>query len=106
MKAFATTAQKRLEDLPHVPTMTESGFPNTGSELWVGFFVQAKTPRAIVNKLHAAILKVMATPEAKTQLEQQGTDVETNTPEVFKAYIRSQVAIFAEAIKASGAKVE
>jgi tripartite-type tricarboxylate transporter receptor subunit TctC len=58
MKAFATTASRRLGELPDVPTMSEAGFPNTGSDLWVGLYVQAKTPRRIINRLHAAITKV------------------------------------------------
>lgn len=104
-RALAVTSAKRQSDLPNIPTVAET-LPGFEMTLWQGVATVAGTPAPIVGRLHASILRVMGTPEAKTQLEQQGTDVETNTPEVFKAYIRSQVAIFAEAIKASGAKVE
>ncbi len=60
MKAFVTTAKKRLPELPDVPTMAEAGFPGMGSVNWNGFFVPAKTPRAIIDKLAAATSQVLA----------------------------------------------
>jgi tripartite-type tricarboxylate transporter receptor subunit TctC len=104
-RALAITASKRSPDLPNLPTVAES-LPGYEMTLWQGIASVAGTPAPVINKLHASILRVLNTPEAKSQFDQQGTEVETNTPEVFKAYIKSQVAIFAEAIKASGAKVE
>ena len=55
MKAFATTAPKRLSDLPEVPTLAEAGFPGVGSEIWIGLFVPAATPRAVIERLHGAV---------------------------------------------------
>jgi tripartite-type tricarboxylate transporter receptor subunit TctC len=104
-RALAITASKRSPDLPDLPTVAES-LPGYEMTLWQGLATVTGTPAPIVQKLHATVLRVLNTAEAKKQFEQQGTDVETSTPEAFRAYIRSQVAIFAEAIKASGAKVE
>lgn len=100
MKAFATTAQKRLAELPDVPTMAEAGFPNTGSELWVGLFVQAKTPRVIVNRLHAAVAKVTQQPSVrdaftKAQVPMAGSA----SPAEFDAYVRGEAQRWAKIIR-------
>ena len=53
LKAYAVTAEQRLADLPDVPTMAEAGFPGIGSLNWNGLFAPARTPKPIVDKLHA-----------------------------------------------------
>ncbi|HTE16443.1 MAG TPA: tripartite tricarboxylate transporter substrate binding protein, partial [Burkholderiales bacterium] len=100
MKAFATTAQKRLSDLPDVPTMSEAGFPNTGSELWVGFFVPSKTPRAVVQKLHAAIVKVTQQQNVRDSfIKAQVPLAVSKSPEEFQAYVREEVQRWAKIIR-------
>jgi tripartite-type tricarboxylate transporter receptor subunit TctC len=100
MKAFATTAQKRLADLPDVPTMAEAGFPNTGSDLWVGLFVQAKTPRAIINKLHAAVAKVTQQQSVRDGfIKAQVPMAVSAAPEEFDAYVRGEVQRWAKIIR-------
>jgi tripartite-type tricarboxylate transporter receptor subunit TctC len=100
MKAFATTAQKRLADLPEVPTMAEAGFPNTGSDLWVGLFVQAKTPRAIVNKLHATVARVTQQQSVRDGfIKAQVPMAVSASPEEFDAYVRGEVQRWARIIR-------
>jgi tripartite-type tricarboxylate transporter receptor subunit TctC len=100
MKAFATTAQKRLADLPEVPTMAEAGFPNTGSDLWVGLFVQAKTPRTIINKLHATVAKVTQQQSVRDGfIKAQVPMAVSASPEEFDAYVRGEVQRWAKIIR-------
>jgi len=100
MKAFATTAQKRLPDLPDVPTMAEAGFPDTGSDLWVGLFVQAKTPRAIIHKLHAAVVKVTQQPSVRDAFTKAQVPMAVSaSPEEFDAYVRGEVRRWAKIIR-------
>lgn len=100
MKAFATTAQKRLDELPSVPTMAESGFPNTGSDLWVGFFVPAKTPRAIVNKLHAAVNTVAQRQAVRDGFVKAQVPMAVSaSPQEFQQYVSGEVARWAKIIR-------
>lgn len=100
MKAYATTAQKRLADLPDVQTMAEAGFPNTGSDLWVGLYVQAKTPRAIVNKLHAAVVKVTQQQSVRDAFTKAQVPLATSaSPEEFAAFTRAEVQRWAKIIR-------
>ena len=91
MKAFATTAPKRLSDLPEVPTFGELGLPGVGSDNWNGLFLPARTPRAIVNRLHQATVESyakVAVPVATSR-----------SPEEFDAYVKSEVGRWARIIK-------
>ena len=100
MKAFATTAQKRLPDLSEVPTMAEAGFPNTGSDLWVGLFVQAKTPPAIIQKLHAAVIKVTQQPAVRDAFTRAQVPMAVSaSPAEFDAFVRSDVQRWAKIIR-------
>ena len=65
LKALATGASKRLTVLPEVPTVAESGLPGYESVGWAGIWVPKGTPQPIVDKMHATLVKVIATPELK-----------------------------------------
>ncbi len=100
MKAFATTAQKRLGELPEVPTMSDVGFPNTGSDLWVGLYVPAKTPRAIIDKLHAAVAKVTQQQSVRDAfIKAQVPMAVSASPAEFEAYTRAEVQRWARIIR-------
>lgn len=104
-RALAVTSGKRSADFPDLPTLAET-IPGYEMTLWQGLAAPAGTPRPIIDKVRAATIKVVNTAEAKAQLAKQSVEVETSTPEAFRAYIKSQISILAEAIRASGAKVE
>jgi tripartite-type tricarboxylate transporter receptor subunit TctC len=69
LRALAVTTPKRIPQLPDVPTMVESGFPNFVSTSWTGLLAPAHTPQPIIEKLNAAINDGLKTPELKTALE-------------------------------------
>jgi tripartite-type tricarboxylate transporter receptor subunit TctC len=100
MKAFATTALKRLPDLPDVPTFTELGFPGVGSDNWNGLFLPAKTPRPIVNRLHQATVEVLQRPAIIEAYAKVAVPVATSkSPEEFDAFVRTEVERWARIIK-------
>jgi len=104
--AIAVTSPKRLAVLPDVPTVAESGYPGFQVDNMYGVLAPAGTPATIVRKVHADILRVLATPEVKQALDRATIDIVGDTPEEFAAYIRSEYTKWAGVVKASGAKVE
>jgi tripartite-type tricarboxylate transporter receptor subunit TctC len=105
LRALGVTSPKRHPSAPEVPTIAET-VPNFESRSWIGVLVPVGTPREIVNRINAAVVKVVNTPEVRQALIAQGTDPETNTPEEFGRYIREEVARAARVVKAAGIKPE
>lgn len=107
LKALGVSTTKRVEALPQVPTMTEAGFPEMVSSSWQGVFVPAGTPRGIVEKLHAALLATMDSPEIKQRFAAGGVDVVTSkTPEDFAAFVATETARWGKVAKESGATID
>jgi len=99
---LAVGSSRRASALPDVPTTAEAGVPDSEFNFWIGMMVQAKTPREIVNRLNAEVLKALALPEVKERFQQLGADAWTMTPEQFDAYIKAEVASNATLVKAAG----
>ena len=107
LKALAVTGSKRSDVLPQVPTMVESGYPESVSSSWQGVFVPAGTPRAVVIKLHEAVVKVMAMPEVKERFATSGVSAITSkTPEEFQAYVVAESERWSKVAKETGATVD
>ena len=92
LKAIGVTSSRRIPSLPDVPTISEAGVPGYEASSWGGVMVPAKTPRGIIDKLHAAILKALASPDIRERLIDLGADVKTSTPEEFRAYLIAEIA--------------
>ena len=106
IKGIAVTTAKRSALLPDLPTVSEAGLEGFDANNWYGLVVPAKTPRAIIDQLNAEVTKVLAMPDVKATLFNQGLDPAPGTPEQFGAYITSERAKWAKVIKESGAKPE
>ena len=107
LKALALSTTTRIEALPQVPTMIESGYPDMVSSSWQGMFVPAGTPRPIVEKLHAALLQTMATPEVAQRFAAGGVNVVTSkTPQEFSAFVAAETARWGKVAKESGATID
>ncbi len=106
MKAFATTAAQRLPELPDVPTMAELGFPDVGSSNWNGMFLPAKTPRAIVNRLHAAVLQVLRRKDVQEIFVKASLPIAVSArPEDFEAFVDEEVKKWSRVIRDNGVKM-
>ena len=104
IRALAVTTAKRSALVPDLPTVAESGLPGFEANNWNGFFVPAKTPRPIINRLNKELTAVLAQPDIKETLFNQGLDAAPSTPEDFGAYLKSEMAKWAKVIKAAGIK--
>jgi tripartite-type tricarboxylate transporter receptor subunit TctC len=110
LRALAVTSAKRLTDsMPDVPTVSESGWPGTqGFEVvsWQALFAPAGTPKSIVDKLHAEILKIMQTPEMQERIKGLGMQPSVLTPDQVSNFQKSEIEKWAQVIKAAGIKLE
>ena len=104
IRAIAVTTAKRSALVPDLPTVAEAGLPGYEANNWNGFFVPAKTPRPIINRLNKEIAAALNAPDIKEFLFKQGLDAAPNTPEQFAAYMKSEMAKWAKVIKAAGIK--
>ena len=104
IKGIAVTTAKRSALMPNLPTIAEAGLPGFEANNWYGVLAPAKTPRPIIMRLNSEIAKVLAIPDVKNFLFNQGLDPAPGTPEKFGAYIKSETAKWAKVVKASGAK--
>lgn len=105
LKALATTSSKRLLVLPELATVAESGYLGFQSTAWVGLLAPAGTPKAIVEQINAAVLKVMALPETRERMAGFGAEITTSTPDEFAAHIRSEMAKLGKVIRDANIKV-
>src|SRR5689334_11879198 len=106
LKAIAVGSAKPTKQLPGVPTLSESGVPGYEMNPWIGMFVPANTPRAIVERLNAEVNKALASTDVIQKLEAQALDPWTSTPEEFNARLKADYEKYGKLIKLTGAKVE
>ncbi len=106
IRAIAVTTLKRTAALPDVPTIAERGFPGFDATTWHGLVAPAGTPKDVVATLNRAAVAALNDAEVRKALTDLGVDVVANTPEEFRAYIKSEIPKWAAIVKASGAKVD
>ena len=106
LRLIAVTSAKRLQAFPDAPTFAEVGFPELTSGSWQGIFVPAGTPRPIVDRLYAAIIETMKTPEVNQRLANGGVDVVTSAPGEFTKFVATETERWGKAVKEAGATAE
>jgi tripartite-type tricarboxylate transporter receptor subunit TctC len=106
VRALAVTTLRRSPFLPEVPTVSEAGLRGFDVGTWFGVFAPAGTPPDIVNKLNAEIARILRTPGMKERLAGLGAEPQPDTPAEFAALVRSEIAKYAQIVKASGATVD
>jgi tripartite-type tricarboxylate transporter receptor subunit TctC len=104
MKALVVTGAKRMAQLPNVETVAENGFPGFEANAFIGYVLPAATPREIVTRLNREFDTILQTPELKTRLTNDGSEVVGGTPEAFGQRIRTDLAKWAKVIKDAGIK--
>jgi len=98
LRALAVTSAKRSPALPDVATMAEAGVAGQEADTLQGVLVPAGTPQAIIDKLNGEIVKIIAMPEVKKQLDQLGFEPVANTPAEFAARIKQEIVRWAKVI--------
>jgi tripartite-type tricarboxylate transporter receptor subunit TctC len=96
LRLIAHAGAQRMQSMPDLPTIAESGVPGYEAIIWYGFMAPAKTPRAIVQKLHGDIVAIANTSDARQLFASQGNDVVANTPEEFAKVIRREAMKWGE----------
>jgi tripartite-type tricarboxylate transporter receptor subunit TctC len=106
LRAIAVTGPQRSIAVPEVPTFAESGLPGYDASSWNGISVPAGTPRAIVDRLSAEIVRIMKMPGVLDRLAADGTIPIGSTPEEFLGYIKSEQAKWGKVVRAANIKID
>ena len=106
LKAIAVTGSQRLPNANTIPAMAESGYGAVIGGAWVGLLAPARTPRAIVDRVHAEVAAALQTAEMRTALEARSIQPVGDTPEEFGRFIQTEVAKWKEAVPRIGIRPE
>jgi tripartite-type tricarboxylate transporter receptor subunit TctC len=106
LRALAVTSATRSALVPNVPTLDESGLKGYEASTYIGVLAPAGTPKPVIVKLHAAMVKTMATPAVVDRLRGLGTEPGSSSPEEFRKLIRDELEKWRGAAKSAGLKFE
>ena len=106
LRALAVTSSTRSSAAPTLPTVAESGYPGFEATNWYGLLAPARTPPAVVRRLHSETAKILAQPELRDRFSHMGLETIGNSPEEFAAAIRTELPKWASVIRKSGMKVD
>ena len=106
LRALAVSSPERSPVAPQVPTVAEGGYPGVEAVAWHGIFAPARTPTAIVETLHAEIVKALRDPDIKALLSKQAMQPVGDTPQEFAAFIPKDIATWKEVATAANVSVE
>jgi tripartite-type tricarboxylate transporter receptor subunit TctC len=106
LRALGMSSAKRASFAPDIPTVAESGVPGYEVAVWFGLVAPAGTPREIVQKLNAEVLRILAMPDVRERFVSQGVEPVGSTPEQFGEHIKSQMAKWGKVVRDAGVKAE
>jgi len=106
VRALAVTGADRSPELPDVPSMAESGYPEVNTRLWSGFFVAAGTPAPIAKKLETALRASIRDPEVSAKLKGMAVNPGGGSSEQFRAMIDADIEKYVGVVKAANLKFE
>lgn len=106
VRPLAMTGNQRFELMPDLPTVAEAGLKGFEVNNWYGVFLPAGTPKDIVTKLNAEVVKALAAPDVKKRLIEAGIVATSSSPENFTAYVKAEATKWAKVIKDAGITVE
>jgi tripartite-type tricarboxylate transporter receptor subunit TctC len=106
LRALGVAIPKRSPYLPDVPTIAEQGFPGFESVGWIGLCAPAGTPVAILDKLNAEVKKMLASPEARTKIDELAFTPVGDSRAQFAAWIKAEIAKWSKIAKDSGARAD
>ena len=106
VRALAVTSDRRSSALPDTPTMAEAGFKGQEADTIAGLLAPAGTPKPVMTKIVAEVLRIVRSPEVRERISGQGFDVVASTPEQFAAQIKAEVEKWGKVIRAAGIKAD
>ena len=106
LKLIAVSSAKRVAAIPEVPTVAESGLKDFETGTWQGVVAAGGTPKEIVTRLNAEIIKAFSTADMKENLTKQGAEVYPMTPEQLGNWLKTEIAKWAKVVKAANLKLE
>ena len=106
LRLLGVAALKRYADLPNLPTLAEQGVPGFEAETVYGLLAPSNTPRAILDKLNADVVKALAAPEMKRKLAEQGMVPQPTTGEEFARYLKRDLEKYSKVVKESGIQID
>ena len=104
LKLLAVSGEKRAPQLPNVPTVAESGYPNYKSLTWNALMAPAGTPKPVIDKAAGVIMEAVKDPKFAEKLAGYGVDPLGNTPEQFSKQLQDDIALWGRALDAAGIK--
>jgi tripartite-type tricarboxylate transporter receptor subunit TctC len=106
LRPLAAASRQRHRLLPDVPTFAELGYDRMDISLWYGIVAPAATPPAVVQRLNGELVKILALPDIRKSLLDQGADIEGGTPAAFDAFMRQESSRWGAVVKEAGIKPE
>ena len=106
LRALGVTGAWRSPAIPEVKTVAESGVPGFETSTWYGMFAPAATPRGVVEKLNAELVRILQLPDVRERLTTEGFELPADTPDQFAAIIKAELARWAKLVKETGARIE
>jgi tripartite-type tricarboxylate transporter receptor subunit TctC len=106
LRGLGVTSPRRHPSLPEIPAIAEVALPGYQTGSWYGILAPVGTPREIVNRVNAAVVKLVSTPDIRDALIAQGGDPETGTPEELARLMKDELARSAAIVRAAGVKPE
>jgi tripartite-type tricarboxylate transporter receptor subunit TctC len=106
LRALGVTGTKRAPGADDIPTIAEAGVPGYEAVQWYGVLAPAATPRDIITKLHAGVVRALQNPEVRQRLLNDGAEPVGSSPEEFSTYLRAETVKWAKVIQAAGIKPE
>jgi tripartite-type tricarboxylate transporter receptor subunit TctC len=106
LRALGVTSLKRSDAIPEAPTISEAALPGYEAVTWWGILAPARTPREIVNKIHADTVKALQMPDTLEKLAREGVNPAGTTPEQFATMIQDEMVKMAKIVKAANMKID
>jgi tripartite-type tricarboxylate transporter receptor subunit TctC len=106
VRAIANSASKRSPSAPDLPTFVEAGLPGYVVDSWTGLFTTAGTPKAVVDRLHAEVVKAGRDPGYRQAMANIGVEAASSSPEEFAGFVRTEMAKWGRVVQATGTKVD
>ena len=106
LRGLAVTGAKRSTAIPELPTVAEAGVKGYQHASWVGMLAPAKTPKPVIDRLHAETVKILARNDIRQSFLRQGMEAEGNTPQEFAETITREVEQWKKLVTAAGIKVQ